>query len=102
MDDMSYRRGRLPAAKPGGQTGLTEFDAILQKSKPLSLRPLHPMHSYRIAANGHDPQWRGSVMARPSRRTARLLGVGAAAACVAASAAVVWQASYSAFSAPTS
>jgi hypothetical protein len=41
-------------------------------------------------------------MARPSRRTARLLGVGAAAACVAASAAVVWQASYSAFSAPTS
>ena len=41
-------------------------------------------------------------MARPSRRTARLLGVGTAAACVAASAAVVWQASYSAFSASTS
>ncbi len=41
-------------------------------------------------------------MARPSRRTARLLGAGGAAACLAASAAVVWQASYSAFSAPTS
>lgn len=40
-------------------------------------------------------------MARPSRRAARLLGAGAAAACLAASAAVVWQASYSAFSAPT-
>jgi hypothetical protein len=40
-------------------------------------------------------------MARPSRRTARLLSAGAAAACLAASAAVVWQASYSAFSAPT-
>ncbi|MFL6161390.1 MAG: TasA family protein [Jatrophihabitantaceae bacterium] len=41
-------------------------------------------------------------MARPSRRTARLLSVGAGVACLAASAAVVWQASYSAFSAQTS
>jgi hypothetical protein len=41
-------------------------------------------------------------MARPSRRTARLLGVGTAAACLAASAVVVWQASYSTFSATTS
>jgi len=40
-------------------------------------------------------------MARPSRRAARLLGAGAAAACFTASAAVVWHASYSAFSATT-
>ena len=41
-------------------------------------------------------------MARPSRRTARLLGAGAAAACLATCAAVVWHASYSTFSATTS
>lgn len=41
-------------------------------------------------------------MARPSRRAARVFGVGAALACLAASAAVVWQASYSAFSTSTS
>jgi hypothetical protein len=41
-------------------------------------------------------------MARPSRRTARLFGGGAAAVCLAACAAVVWHASYSAFSATTS
>lgn len=41
-------------------------------------------------------------MARPSRRTAWLLSAGTAAACLATGAAVVWQASYSAFSAPTS
>jgi hypothetical protein len=41
-------------------------------------------------------------MARPSRRTALLVGTGATLACLAASAAVVWQASYSAFSSTTS
>ncbi|HEU5271741.1 MAG TPA: hypothetical protein VFU36_17580 [Jatrophihabitans sp.] len=41
-------------------------------------------------------------MARPSRRAAWLLSAGTAAACAATGAAVVWQASYSAFSAPTS
>ena len=41
-------------------------------------------------------------MARPSRRTARLLGGGAVAACLATCAAVVWHASFSAFSATTS
>lgn len=40
-------------------------------------------------------------MARPARRTAWLLATGTTAACLAASAAVVWQASYSAFSAST-
>jgi hypothetical protein len=41
-------------------------------------------------------------MARPTRRTARLFGAGAAAACLATCAAVVWHASYSAFSSTTS
>src|SRR5665647_332083 len=42
-----------------------------------------------------------SRMSRPSRRAARLIGVGTALVAVAASAALVWQASYSAFSATT-
>src|SRR4051794_41628788 len=84
------RRGNNPSLLVRAAAGTY----LIGRAKLLSQRCSGPDDSGEAGSRYSDtiPRSRGSVMARPSRRTAMLVGTGATVACLAASAAVVWQA----------